>query len=210
MKMVFFMRQNKLHHPDTLKPIYIMLHHMFVTGLACVHFVCYKQSKLALLFAGLQSRPCCMLHLQNTTVCIDCAHCICAMIALDIKSRIQVVINNAGVYGPKGLTLDSVKSEDMAFTFQTNAIGPLLVVQQLLRHKLIGKPGSIIGNVTSKVICVLLPHLCLHLAFGLGQAVSVQMVAAAGKEVSCFRHVTVEMCQLRYAIVALHVAFLLC
>ena len=64
---------------------------------------------------------------------------------------IQLVINNAGVYGPKGLTLDSVKAEDMALTFQTNAIGPLLVVQQLLRNKLIGKPGSIIGNMTSKV-----------------------------------------------------------
>ena len=61
------------------------------------------------------------------------------------------MINNAGVYGPKGLTLDSVKSEDMAFTFQTNTIGPLLVVQQLLHNRLIGKPGSIIGNMTSKV-----------------------------------------------------------
>lgn len=68
---------------------------------------------------------------------------------------VQLVINNAGVYGPKGLTLDSVKSEDMAFTFQTNTIGPLLVVQQLLHNRLIGKPGSIIGNMTSKVgLCI--------------------------------------------------------
>lgn len=60
------------------------------------------------------------------------------------------------MYGPKGLTLDSVKSEDMALTFQTNTIGPLLVVQQLLKKKLIGKPGTIIGNVTSKVTLQLL------------------------------------------------------
>lgn len=128
--------------------------------------------------------------------------------AVEMKSCVQVVINNAGVYGPKGLTLDSVKSEDMAFTFQTNAIGPLLVVQQLLRHKLIGKPGSIIGNVTSKVTCSLLPDLCLHLAFGLGQAVSVQMLAVAVVEVSCIGHVaTVVCCRFKTAVATVHASF---
>ena len=39
----------------------------------------------------------------------------------------------------------------MLFTYRANTIGPLLIVQQLLKNKLIGRPGSIVGNVTSKV-----------------------------------------------------------
>lgn len=61
-----------------------------------------------------------------------------------------MVINNAGVYGAK-VNLKTVTAEDMLFTYQANTIGPLLVVQQLLKNKLIGKPGTIVGNVTSKV-----------------------------------------------------------
>ena len=38
----------------------------------------------------------------------------------------------------------------MLFTYRVNTIGPLLIVQQLLKNKLIGE-GSIVGNVTSKV-----------------------------------------------------------
>ena len=46
----------------------------------------------------------------------------------------------------------------MLFTYKANTIGPLLVVQQLLKNKLIGKPATLVGNVTSKVpayCCVL-------------------------------------------------------
>jgi hypothetical protein len=39
----------------------------------------------------------------------------------------------------------------MLFTYKANTIGPLLVVQQLLKNKLIGKPATLVGNVTSKV-----------------------------------------------------------
>lgn len=62
----------------------------------------------------------------------------------------QVVINNAGVYGRRS-DVETVTADDMLFTYRANTIGPLLVVQQLLKKKLIGKPGSIVGNVTSKV-----------------------------------------------------------
>ena len=55
-----------------------------------------------------------------------------------------MVINNAGVYGPQ-ISLETVTAEDMLFTYQANTIGPLLVVQQLLKNKLIGKPGSLVG-----------------------------------------------------------------
>jgi len=68
-----------------------------------------------------------------------------------------VVINNAGVYGSK-INCETVTAEDMLFTYRANTIGPLLVVQQLLKNKLIGKPGTIVGNVTSKVTC---KHSCV-------------------------------------------------
>ena len=63
---------------------------------------------------------------------------------------LQVVINNAGVIGRR-INYETVTADDMIFTYRANTIGPLLVVQQLLKNKLIGKPGSIVGNVTSKV-----------------------------------------------------------
>lgn len=62
----------------------------------------------------------------------------------------QVVINNAGVYGSR-ISLETVTAEDMFLTYKANTIGPLLVVQQLLKNKLIGKPATLVGNVTSKV-----------------------------------------------------------
>ena len=71
---------------------------------------------------------------------------------------LQVVINNAGVYGPQ-ISLETVTAEDMLFTYQANTIGPLLVVQQLLKNKLIGKPGSLVGNVTSKAGSLAIPSL---------------------------------------------------
>lgn len=64
----------------------------------------------------------------------------------------QYVINNAGVYGRRN-GLDDVTSDDMLFAFQTNTIGPLLVVQQLRKHGMIGKPSgeTVVANLTSKV-----------------------------------------------------------
>jgi NAD(P)-dependent dehydrogenase (short-subunit alcohol dehydrogenase family) len=65
--------------------------------------------------------------------------------------HVDYVINNAGVYGPKALEVDTVTAEDMIETYKVNTIGPLLVVQQLLKQGLIGPPGTVVGNVTSKV-----------------------------------------------------------
>lgn len=45
---------------------------------------------------------------------------------------IQVLVNNAGVYGRR-LGFSELNAEDFSFAFQTNAIGPFLVSQQL--HK---------------------------------------------------------------------------
>lgn len=62
----------------------------------------------------------------------------------------QVLINNAGVL--QYSDFDSVRAEELLSCFQANAIGPLIVAQQLHRRGLIGggRP-TLIGNVTSKV-----------------------------------------------------------
>eukprot|EP00879_Flechtneria_rotunda_P000620 GHRR01000733.1.p1 GENE.GHRR01000733.1~~GHRR01000733.1.p1 ORF type:complete len:275 (+),score=70.05 GHRR01000733.1:3258-4082(+) len=66
--------------------------------------------------------------------------------------HIDVVINNAGVYGRK-LNISTVTEDDMLYCFLTNTVGPLIVVQQLLQQGLIGgiRGKSLIANVSSKV-----------------------------------------------------------
>lgn len=69
--------------------------------------------------------------------------------------RVDVVINNAGTTGTSGYDkweLADMDQEEMMHVFRINTVGPLLVVQQLLKRKLIGAPaGAVVGNVTSKV-----------------------------------------------------------
>ncbi len=69
-----------------------------------------------------------------------------------ITSHVDLVINNAGVYGER-INLDTANSKTMLEVFQINAIGPLLVVQQLRHHALLGgsKASTIICNISSKV-----------------------------------------------------------
>ena len=58
----------------------------------------------------------------------------------------------SGVYGPKK-DFGSVSADDMLEVYSVNCVGPLLVVQQLLKAGLIGGPGgkTLVGNVSSKV-----------------------------------------------------------
>ncbi|KAG7667227.1 putative C-factor [Nannochloris sp. 'desiccata'] len=69
-----------------------------------------------------------------------------------LAPHVDVLINNAGVYGER-INLDTVTSQHMLEVFQINTIGPLIVVQQLRKHALLGgsKGSTIIANVTSKV-----------------------------------------------------------
>jgi len=62
-----------------------------------------------------------------------------------------VLINNAGVL--VYTDFDGVTAEDLLRCFTVNAVGPLLVAQQLHRRGLIGGRGgaTLVGNVTSKV-----------------------------------------------------------
>eukprot|EP00882_Tetradesmus_deserticola_P012566 GHRQ01013319.1.p1 GENE.GHRQ01013319.1~~GHRQ01013319.1.p1 ORF type:complete len:240 (+),score=98.75 GHRQ01013319.1:569-1288(+) len=63
-------------------------------------------------------------------------------------SHIDVLINNAGMYGRR-LQLSEFEADDFITVFQTNAVGPFLVVQQLLKQRLLGPPGSLVVNVSS-------------------------------------------------------------
>jgi len=66
-------------------------------------------------------------------------------------SAIQLLINNAGVYGPMGeaQSLQQVSSECMLEVFNVDAVGPLRVVQHLLPALRQGK--AMIANVSSKM-----------------------------------------------------------
>lgn len=65
----------------------------------------------------------------------------------------QAVFNVAGAASWKDL--DDVDTEELLGLFTTNAVGPLLVVQRLVRAGLLGQ-GSLIVNMTSKVCCPIL------------------------------------------------------
>lgn len=63
-------------------------------------------------------------------------------------------VPQTGVYGPKR-DISTVTAEDMLSVYSVNCVGPLLVVQQLLKAGLIGKMGgkTLVANVSSKVGC---------------------------------------------------------
>lgn len=65
-----------------------------------------------------------------------------------VSPRLDLVINNAGVAAWTGLR--DVTADEMMRLFQTNTVGPLLVVQALLARGLL-KKGSTVCSVTSKM-----------------------------------------------------------
>jgi NAD(P)-dependent dehydrogenase (short-subunit alcohol dehydrogenase family) len=68
----------------------------------------------------------------------------------DFPERIDLLINNAGIYGPYGgQDLDSVTSDAMLEVFNVDCVGPLRVVQQL-KSRIIQAGGSI-ANISSKM-----------------------------------------------------------
>jgi NAD(P)-dependent dehydrogenase (short-subunit alcohol dehydrogenase family) len=71
-------------------------------------------------------------------------------------SRLDVVVNNAGVVGSNGYDnwdLETTTQEEMLYVFKVNTCGPVLVVKALLKEGLIGAGAgpTLVGNVTSKV-----------------------------------------------------------
>ena len=72
----------------------------------------------------------------------------------DLDGRaIDVLINNAGVYGPKGITAKDVTVEDWMPVMQTNMMAPLFLARALLDNvakgdrKLIVNISSVMGSV---------------------------------------------------------------
>lgn len=63
--------------------------------------------------------------------------------------HLDVVIQNAGTYGAEDL--EDLSAERMIEVFNVNCIGPVTSVQALVKAKLIGPPGSIVGTLTSKM-----------------------------------------------------------
>ena len=70
---------------------------------------------------------------------------------LALPDSIDLLINNAGIYGPYkgGQTLDSVTSQAMLNVFNVDCVGPLRVVQQL-KDRIIKARGTI-ANISSKM-----------------------------------------------------------
>jgi len=69
-----------------------------------------------------------------------------------LPDKIDLLINNAGVYGPTkatGQSLDGVTSEDMMSVFDVNCIGALRVVQTV-KDRLVAA-GGVIANISSKM-----------------------------------------------------------
>ncbi len=68
-----------------------------------------------------------------------------------LPDEINLLINNAGIYGPKdgGQNLNNVSKEALLEVFTTDAVAPLLLVQSLLPRLKKGK--ATIANMSSKM-----------------------------------------------------------
>ncbi len=65
-----------------------------------------------------------------------------------IADRLHVLVNNAGIYPDKGVTILSVSRDQLAETLQTNALGPVIVTQAFLPFLRKARPARVI-NVSS-------------------------------------------------------------
>jgi NAD(P)-dependent dehydrogenase (short-subunit alcohol dehydrogenase family) len=80
--------------------------------------------------------------------------------ASELKSkckRVDVLINNAGVYGPRRASIEEYEPEDLTHCFSVNALGPFLTMQSLLKEKMLGRQEdgtggpSLIVNISTIV-----------------------------------------------------------
>ena len=65
-----------------------------------------------------------------------------------MAARLDVLINNAGVYPDEGSSVLTLRRDLLAQTFQTNTFGPLEVTQALLPH-LRKSEGARVVNISS-------------------------------------------------------------
>jgi NAD(P)-dependent dehydrogenase (short-subunit alcohol dehydrogenase family) len=65
--------------------------------------------------------------------------------------HLDLVINNAGVYGAR-VGFGDMDAETMLHVFNTNAVGPLMITQALYAKNIIGgKSGTTLAHITSKM-----------------------------------------------------------
>jgi len=71
-----------------------------------------------------------------------------------LPDHIDILINNAGVYGSKGSgqSLQSIQASEMLEVFSINTVAPIRVVQTLLPR--LKNSGAIIANMSSKMASV--------------------------------------------------------
>ena len=72
--------------------------------------------------------------------------------AESLPGQINLLINNAGIYGPTGVgaqSLEKISMEDMREVFEIDCLGPLRVVRFLLPALIAGK--AVIANISSKM-----------------------------------------------------------
>jgi NAD(P)-dependent dehydrogenase (short-subunit alcohol dehydrogenase family) len=67
----------------------------------------------------------------------------------ELPERIDLLINNAGIYGPPAQSLEAVAPEDMLQVFAVDCVGPLRVVQALRDR--VAAAGGVIANISSKM-----------------------------------------------------------
>ena len=69
-----------------------------------------------------------------------------ARLAKDLNSEaIDIVINNAGISGPRRQSADSIEPEGWLDTFRTNTVGPALVAQALRENVKRGRERKVIA-----------------------------------------------------------------
>jgi NAD(P)-dependent dehydrogenase (short-subunit alcohol dehydrogenase family) len=67
----------------------------------------------------------------------------------DLKGRpIDIVINNAGVYGPKGIAAEDVEEQDWVHVLRTNTMAPLFVARAL-KNNLSAGDKKVLVNISS-------------------------------------------------------------
>lgn len=62
------------------------------------------------------------------------------------SKRVDVLINNAGIYGPRRASLLDYSPQDFTSTFLINTMGPFFVIQSLIKEGLLGKGENGAGD----------------------------------------------------------------
>lgn len=118
-------------------------------------FVSYYLQKGHAVWACYRSTPgdlASLNHTSLTLVPLDVTHVISKEALLSLPEKIDILINNAGVYGPdkkEGQSLECVKADDMLSVYNVNCVGALRVVQALKKRIVLAR--GCIANISSRM-----------------------------------------------------------